>query len=57
MYAMLDNRQVNHQASLIEMDGKLCDQFFSILIDPGYNYSYVSPDLVDKCGFNKEVHA
>ena len=26
------------------------------MIDHGSNYSYVSPDLVDKCGLNKEVH-
>jgi len=37
------------------MDGKLCDQFVSILIDPGSNYNYVSSDLVDKCVLNKEV--
>jgi len=38
------------------MDGKICDQIISILVDTGSNYSYVSPKLVDKCGFNKEVH-
>ena len=38
------------------MGGKLCDQVVSILIDLRSNYSYVSPDLVDKCGLNKEVH-
>jgi len=36
------------------MDNKLCDQVVSIFIDPGSNYSYVSPDLVDKCGLNKK---
>ena len=39
------------------MDGKIFDQVVSILIDPGSNYNYVNPDLVDKCGLNKEVHA
>eukprot|EP00253_Pinus_taeda_P034511 PITA_34511 len=39
------------------MDGKFCDQVISILIELGSNYSYVSPDLVDKCGLSKEVHA
>jgi len=38
------------------MDSNLCDQVISILIDPGYNYSYVSLDLVDKCGLSKELH-
>ena len=54
---MLDKRHANHQASIIEMEGKLCDQVISILIDTRYNYSYVSPDLVEKCGLSKELHA
>ena len=37
------------------MGGKICDQFISILIGHGSNYSYVSPDLVDKCGLSKEL--
>jgi len=39
------------------MDDMLCDQVVSILIDPRSNYSYINPNLVDKCGFRKEVHA
>jgi len=38
------------------MEGKLCGQVVSILIDLGSNYSYVNPDLVDKCGLRKQVH-
>ena len=57
IYAALDNKQEDHQTSIIEMNGKLCDQVISILIDPGSNYSYVSPDVVDKCGLSKEMHA
>eukprot|EP00253_Pinus_taeda_P034736 PITA_34736 len=38
------------------MEGKLCDRVVSIFIDIESNYSYVSPDLVDKCGLNKEMH-
>jgi len=56
IYAALDNRQVDHQAFIIEIDGKLCDQVVSILIGPGSNYIYVSPDFVNKCGLNKEVY-
>jgi len=39
------------------MEGKIYDRVVSILIDPRSNYSYVNPDLVDKCGLRKEVHA
>ena len=54
---MLNNRQAYNQASIIELEGKFCDQVVSILIDPGSNYSYVNPNLLDKCGLNKELHA
>ena len=57
IYAALDNRHKDHRAYIIEMDSKLCDQVVSILIDPGFNYSYVNPDLVDKCCLNKKVYA
>lgn len=43
IYATVDNMQVDHQASIIEMEGKLCDQVVSIFIDPGSNYNYISP--------------
>ena len=38
------------------MDSKLCGQVISIFFDPISNYSYVSPDLVDKYGLSKEMH-
>ena len=38
------------------MEGKLCDQIVSILIDLGSNYSYISPNMVDKCCSSKEMH-
>ena len=44
IYATLENRNAYHQASIIDMDGKICDQFVSILNGPGCNYSYVCPN-------------
>jgi len=38
------------------MDINIFDQAISIFIDLGSNYSYVSPYLVDKCGFSRELH-
>lgn len=35
------------------MDCKIFDQVVSIFIDLRSNYSYASPNLVDKCGLNK----
>jgi len=57
IYAALDNMHADHQESIIEMGSKVCDQVVSILIDLESNYSYVNPNLVDKCGLNKDVHA
>ena len=51
----ITSRQIIMHLSLRWMVS-FCDQVVSILIDPGYNYSYVNHDLVDKCGLNKEVH-
>lgn len=48
IYVTMDNHQVDTQESVVEMEGKFHDQIVSILIDPGYNYIYASPDLVDK---------
>ena len=53
IYAALDNRQGDHKVSIINVDGKIGDQFVSIFIDPRSNYNYVNPDLVDKYGLNK----
>jgi len=38
------------------MEFKLCNQVISILIDLSSNYSYVSPNIVEKCHLAKEVH-
>jgi len=37
------------------MEGKICDQTISFLIDPRYNYSYVSPEIMEECWLAKEV--
>lgn len=42
---------------MIEMEGKLCNQFIYILINLGSNYNYGSPKLVKKCNLAKELHA
>lgn len=49
----MDITQVDHQASIIDMEGKLSDQVLYIFIDHKSNYSYINHDLVDKCCLNK----
>jgi hypothetical protein len=57
IYAALDNRQVDHQSSVVEMEGMVSNHLGSILIDPSYNLSYFPPQTVDKCKFHRVKHA
>jgi hypothetical protein len=57
IYASLDNRQDDHQASVVEMEGMISNHLVSILIDPGSNLSYVSPQTVEKCKLQQVKHA
>jgi hypothetical protein len=56
IYAALDNRQAYHQASVVEMEGMISNHLVSILIDPGSNLSYVSPQTVEKCKLQQVKH-
>jgi hypothetical protein len=56
IYAALYNRQVGHQASVVEMEGMISNHIVSILIDLGSNLSYVSPQMVDKCKLQQVKH-
>ena len=52
--ATLENRQVDYQTSMVEVEGKLNQIPISILIDPRASLSYISPDLVEKCKLSVE---
>ena len=52
--AALENRQAEHQATMVEMKGKISDLPGSVLIDPGASLSYISPNIVEKCNLNTE---
>ena len=49
IYVALDNRQDDHQASVVDMEGMIANHLVSILIDHGSNLSYVAAQTVDKC--------
>ena len=49
IHAALDNRQEDHQASVVEMEGMIANRLASILIEPISNFSYVAPQIVYKC--------
>ena len=52
--AALENRQAEHQATMVEMDGKISDIPVIVLIDPGASLSYISPGIVEKCKIKPE---
>jgi hypothetical protein len=56
IYAALDNRQDYHQASVVEMEGMIDNHLVSILIDPGSNLSYVTPQTIEKSKFQQVKH-
>jgi hypothetical protein len=57
IYAAMDNKQANHQASVVEMEGMITNHLVSILIDLGSNLIYISPQAVDKCKLQPHKHA
>jgi hypothetical protein len=57
IYATVDNKQVDHQDSVMEMEGMITNHLVSILIDPSSNLSYVAPQIVDKCKLQPHRHA
>ena len=34
---------------MVKMEGKIVDQYVTVLIDPGASLSYISPQVVEKC--------
>jgi hypothetical protein len=56
IYVALDNKQDDHQDSVVEMEGMIANHIVSILIDLGYNLSYVSPQTIEKCKLKQVKH-
>jgi hypothetical protein len=50
VFAVVDNRQAEHQASVIEASGMIRGRAVSILLDTGATDSFVSPLVVERCG-------
>ena len=56
IYAALEDRQADHQSTMVEVAGKIVEKSISILIDPGSTHSYITPRVVDICAFKKVKH-
>ena len=57
IYAALEDRQVDHQSTVVEVVGKIVEQSISILIDPSSTHSYITPRVVEICAFKKVRHS
>ena len=52
--AALENRQAEHQATMVEVEGKISDLPVTVLIDLGASLSYISLGVVEKCKIKPE---
>ena len=50
----LEYQQVDHQSTMLEVEGKVLNIHVSILIDSGSSLSYIAPKVVEKCKLSKE---
>ena len=57
IYAALEDCQVDHQSTVVEVEGKITKQTVSVLIDPRSTQSYITPRIVDICSFKKLKHS
>ena len=56
IYAALEDRQEDHQSTVVEVASKIVEQSVSILIEPGSTHSYITARVVEICAFKKEKH-
>jgi hypothetical protein len=56
IYAALDNKQVEYQSHMIEVEGMINNQPFTILIDSGASHSYIDPRVVESLHLTRSKH-
>ena len=49
IFVALENRQAEHETSIVEIEGMINNQPISICIDSGASLSYISPRIADLC--------
>ena len=57
IYTALKDHQEDHHSSVVEVAGKIIEQFVSVLIEPGSTHSYITPRVVEICSFKKLKHS
>jgi hypothetical protein len=56
IYASLDNKKAEFQSQMIEVEGMINNQPFTILIDSGASHSYVYPRVVESFHLSRRKH-
>ena len=56
IYASLDNKKVEYQSHMIEVEGMINNQPFTILIDSGASHSYIDPRVVESLQLSRSKH-
>jgi hypothetical protein len=56
IYAALDNKQVEYQSPMIEVEGKIDSQPIEILIDYGARNSYINSKIVEIFHLQRSKH-
>jgi hypothetical protein len=56
IYAALDNKKVEFQSHMIEVEGMINNQPLVILIDSGASHSYVYPRVVESMHLMRRKH-
>jgi hypothetical protein len=46
IHVALEDQQINHQASVVEVEGKISKKYVSILIDPGSSHTILHLKLL-----------
>ena len=57
IYAALEDRQEDHQSTMVEVAGKITKQSFSVLIEPGSTHIYITRRFVEIHAFKKLNHS
>ena len=57
IYAALEDLQVDHQSTMVEVAGNISKQSISILIDPRSTHIYITPRVVEICAFKNLKHS
>jgi hypothetical protein len=56
IHAVLNNKKIEYQSHMIEVEGMIHNQTITVLIDLGSSHSYVDPKMVESLQFPRREH-